>query len=389
MSGSSLVAGNDVSLLSDGPATYEAMLDAISKARSLILLESYILDNDAVGARFGQALIERSKAGVTVALMVDSLGSMSTPDAYFDTLREAGILVVHFNSLNPVKSGFGWTLNERDHRKVLVVDGNVGFTGGLNLSEVYSSRPGRSGARRAQLADKDAPWRDTHVRIRGPAAMDLQREFLSGWAEQGGPELAAAARLTASAQNRGSPAPGKDLVRIVATSPDEGSAIYWTLLGAINRAQYSVHITMAYFVPNRDFLDALKDAGQRGVDVELVLPGFSDFWMVFHAGRAHYTELLKSGIRIYERRDALLHAKTAVIDGVWATVGSSNLDWRSFVLNHELNAVVLGPSFGGQMETLFANDRKASVPVLLYEWQQRSWTFVLREQVSLLFSYWL
>jgi cardiolipin synthase len=389
VSGSPLVAGNEVTLLSDGPATYEAMLDAIHKARALILLESYILDNDAVGAKFAAALTERCKAGVTVALMVDSVGTLSTPDAYFEALRQAGVVVVQFNSLNPVKSGFGWSLNERDHRKVLVVDGNIGFTGGLNLSEVYSSRPGRSGARSKMMADKDAPWRDTHVRIRGPAAMDLQHEFLEGWADQGGPPLFAAGKLAALAKVQRAAAPGKDLVRIVATSPEDGSAIYWTLLGAIERAQHSVHITMAYFVPNRDFLDALESAGRRGIDVELVLPGFSDFWMVFHAGRAHYTELLESKVRIYERHDALLHAKTAVIDGTWSTVGSSNMDWRSFVHNHELNAIVLGPSFGGQMEALFDNDRKASVPVTLEAWQQRDWSLVLREQISSLFSYWL
>ncbi|MDB5888344.1 MAG: cardiolipin synthase [Rhodocyclales bacterium] len=389
VSGSSLVAGNEVSLLSDGPDTYGAMLEAIHRARKLILLESYILDNDAVGTRFAEALTERSKAGVTVAVMVDAVGTLSTPNAYFDALQQAGIIVVHFNPIDPLRSWFGWTLDERDHRKVLVVDGKVGFTGGLNLSEVYSSRPGRSGARRKELAGENAPWRDTHVRIRGPAAMDLQREFLRGWAEQGGPPLLAAATVVAANQADAGTMPGRDLVRIVATSPDEGSAIYWTLLGAINRAQHSVHITMAYFVPNREFLDALEDASNRGVDVELVLPGFSDFWMVFHAGRAHYTELLKSKVRIYERRDALLHAKTAVIDGIWSTVGSSNIDWRSFVHNHELNAIVLGPSFGAQMEAQFDKDRSASVPVMLNEWNQRSWTFVLRERAALLFSYWL
>ncbi len=209
VSGSPLVAGNEVTLLSDGPATYEAMLDAIHNARALILLESYILDNDAIGAKFAEALTERCKAGVTVALMVDSVGTLSTPDAYFDALQQAGVVVVHFNSLNPVKSSFGWNINERDHRKVLVVDGNIAFTGGLNLSEVYSSRPGRSGARSRQMADKDAPWRDTHVRIRGPAAMDLQREFLEGWAEQGGPPLFAAGKLAALAKVRSNASAGQ------------------------------------------------------------------------------------------------------------------------------------------------------------------------------------
>jgi cardiolipin synthase len=387
-SGSPLVAGNDVTLLSDGPATDDAMLEAIHNARALILLETYILEDDEIGARFAAALLERRAAGVTVALMVDAIGSAATPESYFDTLRAAGVQFVRFNPLNPFVAGLGWSLNQRDHRKVLVVDGTVGFTGGLNLSEVYSSRPGSSAARRRVQEGKEAPWRDTHVRIRGPAALDLQRAFIDNWTLQGGDPIDMARLVEANrAAARGQP--GTDLVRVIPTGPDENSSIYWTLLSAIARAQKTVHITMAYFVPNRDFLDGLEDAARRGVDVELVLPGYSDFWMVFHAGRARYTELLESNVQIFERRDALLHAKTAVIDGVWSTVGSSNLDWRSFFLNYELNAVVLGPAFGQQMERLFDNDRRASVPVTLEEWRQRGWRDVFLERFSLLFAYWL
>ncbi|HEX5125407.1 MAG TPA: phospholipase D-like domain-containing protein [Rhodocyclaceae bacterium] len=386
VSGSPLVMGNKVDLLSSGPETYDAMLDAITQARRSVYLESYILESDSIGARFAAALIDRSRAGVVVALMVDAIGTLSTADTYFDELRKAGVHVVFFNPINPFGIHSEWSPNERNHRKVLITDSCVGFTGGFNLSEVYSSRPGRSGAKHRQVAFKHAPWRDTHIRIQGPAALELQREFLQGWKDQGGSPLPSASAFVGDVMRE--PA-GDDVVRIITSSPADVCGIYWTLISAISKSQRSVHITMAYFVPDPTFLEALKDAARRGVDVTLVLPGFSDFWMVFHAGRSHYAELLESNVRIFERRDAFLHAKTAVIDGVWSTVGSSNMDWRSFVHNHELNAVVLGHAFGQEMENLFEKDCNDSVRIQVAEWQRRSWTFRLREYVSLLFEYWL
>ncbi len=161
------------------------------------------------------------------------------------------------------------------------------------------------------------------------------------------------------------PRQGDTVVRIVANDPDseDGYAVYLTLMSAFESAQRSIHVTMAYFVPDPAFVQSLAQAAERGVDVVLVLPGFSDSAVVWHAGRSHYAALLKAGVKIYERRDRLLHAKTMVVDGVWSTVGSSNMDWRSFGLNYEINAVVLGPTFGSEMEALFALDRQASVEV--------------------------
>lgn len=385
VSGKPLIAGNSVSLLTDGPSTYASMLDAIRHARRYVYLESYILENDEVGERFAEALSERSQAGVTVAVMVDYVGTLSTPDAYFEALRSVGVKVWYFNSLNPFQSLRFWRANQRDHRKLLVVDGDTGFTGGFNLAAVYSSRPGMRGSHRTEAAKEDAPWRDTHVRIRGPAALDLEDEFRAGWEAQGGEPLP----RTNDAERRASRARGDELVRILTSGPDVASPIYLTLLSAIARAQRSVHITMAYFVPDRQFLDTLEDASRRGVEVTLVLPGFSDFWMVFHAGRARYDELLRANVNIYEHRDALLHAKTVVVDSVWSTVGSSNLDWRSFVHNYEINAVVLGPAFGSEMEALFAKDIRESTRIELKDWQCRGWFTRVKEGAAILFSYWL
>jgi cardiolipin synthase len=394
INGSPLVAGNKVSLLSDGPTTYGAMLAAIRDARQYIHMESYIFDDDEAGRAFADALIARRRAGVPVALMVDAVGTLNTPKEFFDRMRDAGVQVLSFNPVNPAKARAGWAPNNRDHRKLLVVDGKVGFLGGINISDVYESSP--SGASSSSIlrgsADeknkpdaKDAPWRDTQIRVEGPAVADIERVMQQGWQEQHGPPLDPR-EYYPHAKPRG------DLVvRIVANRPGDrdGYTLYLTLMSAIQSAQRSIHITMAYFVPDPAFLQALMDAARRKVDVVLVLPGFTDSSLVFHAGRSHYTELLDAGVKIYERRDALLHAKTAVIDGVWSTVGSSNMDWRSFALNYELNAVILGPRFGEQMEALFADDVAHAQRIEPRAWADRGIKDRFMESISRLFERWL
>ena len=187
------------------------------------------------------------------------------------------------------------------------------------------------------------------------------------------------------------PPSGKTSVRILANQPDrsDGYTVYLTLMSAFESAQQSIHITMAYFVPDPAFIDVLTSAARRGVDVVLVLPGFSDSSLAFHAGRSHYTELLDAGVKLYERRDALLHAKTAVVDGVWSTVGSSNMDWRSFALNYEINAVVLGPDFAAEMEALFQRDVADSVAITPEAWQARGVDDRYMEFFSRMFERWL
>jgi len=382
----SLVAGNEVRLFDDGASTYRAMETAIGAARRFIHLESYIFEDDRIGNLIAELLIAKRAQGVAVAVMVDDIGTLSVPPELFDRMRQAGVQVVFFNPVNPLKSRGGWSINERSHRKILVVDGEVAFIGGINLSDVYASRPAAgSSPARAPAEGRDAPWRDTHISIRGPAVPDVERVFIDGWRSQGGPPLGDIDFLPPQ------PRRGPHVVRIVVNRPgaEDNHAIYLTVLSAINSSQRSVHITMAYFVPDPGFIAALCDAARRGVDVVLLLPGFSDFSMVLHAGRSHYEELLAAGVRIYERKDVLLHAKTAVVDGVWSTAGSSNLDWRSFTLNHEINAVILGAGFGAQMEALFERDRQASEPVTLEQWKQRPLSERFKEFLSRLLERWL
>ena len=358
--GSPLVVGNKVTLLQDGPATYRAMFAAIRTAKDHINVESYIIDDDEVGRQFADLLLERQAKGVQVNLIYDSLGAFGTPKTFFDRLKEAGVQVLEFNPT--VKKP--WTLNNRDHRKLLVVDGRTAFLGGINISNVYSS--GSSVRRGEGPADGTTGWRDTDVQVEGPVVAEFQKLFMQTWSKQQGKPLAQKNYFPVLAPQ------GKDMVRAIGSTPDDPfSLIYLTLISAITNAEKQVYIINAYFVPDPQLLKALLDAAGRGVDVRLILPSQSDSHSAFYAGRSHYSKLLEGGVKIYERRGALLHAKTAIVDGVWSCVGSSNLDWRSALDNDEVNAVILGRDFAQQMQAAYAGDIAASDRIDLERWKGR------------------
>ncbi len=220
-------------------------------------------------------------------------------------------------------------------------------------------------------------WRDTHIELRGPVVQAFAHSFARTWSQQGCKTPLATAPAAAV------PAPGQRVVQVLESDPrDKDNRIYTTLLAAIEASQRSVWLTMAYFAPGDDMVAALVSAAQRGVDVQLVLPGRSDFTLVLHAGRSYYDRLLAGGVRIHEMDDAVMHAKTAVIDGVFATVGSSNMDWRSFVANNEINAIVFGRDFGQQLEAVFERDVANSRPIELDAWQRRELGDRVMEQVG-------
>ncbi len=228
------------------------------------------------------------------------------------------------------------------------------------------------------------PWRDTDLQIDGPVVAEFQKLFLATWAAQKGEPLAP--------RNFYPPlqAEGHEVVRAIGSSPDDAfSLIYVTLMSAIDSAETEVWLTNAYFVPDPQFLAALKAAAARGVDVRLVLPGSTDSALVFHAGRSYYEQLLRGGVKIFERRDALMHSKTVVIDGVWSAVGSTNLDWRSFLHNQEVNAVVLGHGVRGPDASRFQSDVAQSQQIALEQWQHRSMVLRFKEWFSSLWQYWL
>jgi len=376
------VAGNKVILLQDGRGTYDAMFTAIASARDHVNMEMYIFDDDEAGHRFADALIAKQREGVQVNLVRDSVGTMRTDKQFFERMQDAGVAVLEYNPINPLAARKDWDLNERDHRKLLIVDGRQAILGGVNISSVYSS--GSSRPSRAKRRGPDLPWRDTDLRIEGPVVAEFQKLFMQTWSEQHGPQLA---------QRRYFPPlrpMGKDAVSALGRSPDGShSLIYPALIAAIAQAQREVWLTNAYFAPDPQLLAVLKSAAGRGVDVKLLLPGETDSWLVFHAGRAYYDELLRSGVKIFERRDKLLHSKTALIDGAWSAIGSTNLDWRSFVHNQELDAVILGPEFGAQMRATFNRDLAAANAVTLEQWQRRPLDQRLKETLGRLWEYWL
>jgi cardiolipin synthase len=378
--GTPLTAGNRVLLLHDGAATYRAMFAAIDAASDHINLESYIIEDDEIGRQFSELLLQKRSQGVQVNLVYDSVGSMGTPKAFFDRLTAGGVQVLEFNPVNPLSVRKEWLVNNRDHRKLLVIDGHTAFVGGINFSRVHS---GGSFARRRALDAKPA-WRDTHLRIEGPVVDEFQKLFIRTWEKQRGAPLAAANYFPALA------AKGGEMVRAIGSTPDDPhSLIYLTLISAISKSEVHVYLANAYFVPDPQLLDALTDAARRGVDVRLVLPGQSDSGVAFHAGRSHYSALLRAGVKIHERRGAMLHAKTATIDGVWSSVGSTNLDRRSFLHNDEIDAAILGREFAGQMQAAFSADLEASEAIDLERWEARPFHLRLKEWAARLLEYWL
>ena len=380
--GSPLVVGNKVELLVDGPTTYNAMFAAIEGAKDHINMETFIIENDEIGQRFIELLISKQRSGVQVNLIYDSVGSMYTPKEFFTSLIESGGNVLEFNPINPLNKRKSWQVSQRDHRKLLIIDGEIAFVGGINISSVYSSGSRGSGAfSKSRPGEGKVQWRDTHLRMAGPVVKEFQKLFIATWTQQKGAPLAAKNYSPEIGSK------GNEIVRAIGSSPEEPfSQIYATLLSAINSAETQVFLTNAYFVPDPQLLAALKEAVQRGVDVRLLLPGKTDSVMVFYASRSYYDELLSAGVKIYERQDALLHAKTALIDGVWSTIGSTNLDWRSFVNNQEINAVMLGQDFGAEMQALFEKDLESSRIITLEAWRKRSIGIRIKERAARLWA---
>jgi cardiolipin synthase len=378
-----LIAGNKCTLLFDGPQTMAEMLKAINAARNNINLETYIFDQDELGLKFADALIDKQQQGVTVNIMYDSVGTLGVPAEFFERMRKAGIHLMEFNPVNPAKlNGDSWKVNNRDHRKVLIVDGKIAFTGGINISATYAkSSLFRSKSRPTDKSD--VGWRDTHIKVEGPAVQAFQWLYVRQWATQDKADLPDADYF---------PQPviaGDKVVRVLGSDPGSQFEIYKAYSLAFQEAKKSIHLTSAYFVPDQQTVDALKAAARRGVDVKIVLPGVSDSGLVFYAGHGFYDQLLESGVQIYQLKLAVLHAKTAVIDGNWSTVGSTNIDTRSFLHNSELNVVVLGDAFGIEMEKAFQEDLRDSTRITLEDWRHRPWASRMKEWAARLMDYWL
>ena len=377
ISESSLIAGNQVQLLRDGPQTFKAMFKAIQGATRHINLEYYIfedVEND--GTQLGDLLIAKHQAGVAVNVIYDSYGSGSTATKFLDRLKEAGINLVSFNPVNPLESKVPYSFNDRDHRKILIVDGKIAIIGGVNLSTAYQSNPiGKSGGPPGTTQDQ---WRDTDLQIEGPAVAELQRLFLDHWTRQKGPQLEQSTMFPTAAPR------GNAVARVLGSTPDNEIPLYYvTLLTAIRTAEKSVKITTAYFAPTKQEMEALTQAAQRGVDVRLMLPAKSDSPLSIAVAHARYSELLDAGVKIYEMHDVVLHSKTVVVDGVWSAIGSSNFDHRSVIFNDEVDVVVLGSDAAQGLEELFQSYQAAAELIEIRVWKSRPIWVRLREAYSL------
>lgn len=382
IAGRPLVAGNEVQVLIDGPMTFDVMFSAMRAAEHHIHLETFILSDDEIGQQLADILLERRRAGVEVRVIVDAFGALDAAEGFLNNLRAAGIEIHKYHPINPTEDLRFWRINTRHHRKMLIVDGRIGFLGGLNISGVYADSsfydPDRKKA-------PDEAWRDTHVRVEGPIVADLQELFVALWAQ-----LHASPQLSGPEYFPVLPMAGGDMIRAVNNmAADQAHEIYRLYLAGFYFAKRTIWITQGYFSPDRTFLEALKAASHRGVDVRLLLPGVTDSWITISSSRAHYEELLREGVRIFERHDVLQHAKTVVIDSLWSMVGSANLDHRSFLHANEANLVIWGREFGHKMDVLFLNDQAQNIEIKLSEWRERPLYRHLLETFASLFDYWL
>jgi cardiolipin synthase len=337
------VDGNEVELHRDGVEAYPAMLDAIQGARDQVLLEMYWFDSDRAGRRFAEALMAAAARGVEVAVLYDAVGSIGADRGMFDELRRAGARVVEFGPVAPWRRRFRLErLTRRDHRKLLVVDGEIGFTGGCNLANAW-----------LPLEDGGQSWRDDMVSVRGPAVRGLVLSMLGTWRRTGGTPL-----LRIRRSEPGASPDGGCRVNVLAEASfgrarrEISHAYLRELYGAKKRAW----IRNAYFVPDRAVQRALGRASARGVDVRVIMPAESDVEVVRHASRATWGYLLRRGVRLFEWQPGILHAKSAVIDGRWSTIGTFNLDYLSLRSNLEVNVSVDDEGFGATMEGSFLRD---------------------------------
>ncbi|HEV2263501.1 MAG TPA: phospholipase D-like domain-containing protein [Stellaceae bacterium] len=373
VTGVPLIAGNRTTILHDGGETFAAMFDAIRNAQAAVNLEFYTFEDvESGGEHLGALLVAKRAQGVAVNILYDSYGSMDTPPEFLKSLRAAGCLVLQYNPIDPLHARGAYRPNDRDHRKILIVDGLTAFVGGVNLYTGYQGHPhselvGSGG-------DTSVFWHDTDLEIEGPAVVALQQLFVQHWIDQGGPPLDQSTFFPPLRRQ------GSEVLHVLGSTPSQPvPAYYATILSAITNAEQRIWLTTAYFVPTDDELDDLESAARRGVDVRLMLPSQSDSPSAFDVGRSYYDDLLEAGVKIYEIQNEVLHSKTAAIDGVWSVIGSSNFDHRSVLFNDEVDVVVLGRATATQLEAEFQADEAKSRTIDATTWSHRPFGERIRE----------
>ncbi|MDP9199115.1 MAG: phospholipase D-like domain-containing protein [Pseudomonadota bacterium] len=366
--GPPLAPGNQVETLLNGDQIFPAMLEAIRSAQRTITFETYIYWSGDIGREFSEALAERARADVRVHVLLDWVGSQKMDAASLDMMRNAG---VELEQYHPVKWYTLNKLNNRTHRKLLVVDGRIGFTGGVGIADVWTGN-----------AEDPDHWRDTHYRIEGPAVAHMQSAFMDNWTRVTGRVLHTAAYFPPLQ------AAGGQYAQVFISSSEGGAeSMHLMYLLSIAAATRTIQLSMAYFAPDEVALEALLAALRRGVRVQIVLPGpHTDSELVKHASRATWGELLKLGAEIYEYQPTMFHCKVLVVDGLWTSVGSTNFDNRSFRLNDEANLNVFDAGLAARQLEVFSDDLGKSRRVTYEEWEQRPWREKLADWAASLFN---
>lgn len=365
---------NDVKLLINGENKFPEVLDALRNAKHHIHIEYYIFDNDEIGGILMDIMVEKAKQGVEVRFIYDDFGSREIRKPQMKRLREAGVAVFPFYKIKLI--ALANRLNYRNHRKIIVVDGNIGFVGGINVSDKYINR---------EDGQNNLFWRDTHLRIEGSAVATLQYIFMGDWNYCAGEELKPNISFFPERKQRKSNS--DKIVQIAASGPDSDTPlIQQTLLRAINLAKVEILITTPYFIPGESIMDSLVVVAASGVKVKLLVPGISDSLLVNFAARANYARLLAAGAEIYFYQKGFVHAKTMVVDNQLAMVGTANMDIRSFDLNFEVNAIVYDETIARELRQAFYEDIKYARKIDPKQWLERSKMIQLTEKLAGLFS---
>lgn len=361
-------SGNLVEFYSEGQPAYDAKLAAIAGAEHHIHLEYFIIQPDSCGQQFFQVLAERARQGVEVRLLYDAMGSRRLTHRLIQSLRQSGAKCAAFLALNPLRRRI--QVNLRNHRKILVVDGKLAFTGGLNLGEEYICK-----------SDYFGYWRDTHLRLEGPAVTDLQRVFAEDWSFATN-ELVHGAHYFPRVEKA-----GMSPVQIVQSGPDQQlKSIREIYFAAIMRARKRLWIATPYFVPDTGLLGALCLAARLGVDVRILGQGKPDKWLPYLAGRYYWGDVLEAGVRVYQYKKGMMHSKVMLVDSTWASVGTANLDNRSLYLNFEVNCLLYDPALVAELEREFERDLENSEEVLKADYAKRPFVLRLAENFSRLMS---
>ena len=363
---------NRVSLLINGESKFSEVIKSLKSAKNHIHIEYYIFEDDEIGNAIGDILIDKAQEGVEVRFIYDDFGSSKMSRKFIKKLKQHGVEIKAFYKILFIP--FANRLNYRNHRKIIVIDGDIGFVGGINVSDQYIN-----------CGKNKLYWRDTHLKIQGASVLNLQYIFLTDWNFCSGQNIAFTSKYFDFRILKETY--GNQLTQIVASGPDSNYPnIMYTIIQAILLSKKSIKITTPYFIPDRSFIDAISIAALSDIKIQLILPGVSDSYIINAASNTYVQELLDIGVEVYKYEKGFIHAKTMVCDDYVCFIGTANMDNRSFDLNFEVNALVYDTQLAKELNDNFEQDLKVSKQVNKIEWERRPLSVQLIEKLVNLFS---